>query len=75
MIEHLLPEAADCSASNPERCASFRYRRRDESLVAGNSSMTPRTDASSRASSKALRKSNQVDVFSALRTFGRLTVT
>src|SRR5262249_8839874 len=37
--------------------------------------MTPRTAASSRASSKAVRKSFQVGVLSALSTFGRLSVT
>src|SRR3984885_10090948 len=37
--------------------------------------MTPSTVASSRASSNAVRRSAQVGVFKALRTFGRLTVT
>ena len=37
--------------------------------------MTPRTAASSRASSKAVRRSFHVGVFSALSTLGRLMVT
>jgi len=70
------PTRLDLSASIALACASSPMSAPAmNALSPAPVRMTPRTAASSRASSKAVRKSFQVGVLRALSTFGRLSVT
>src|SRR3984893_11223023 len=70
------PKRLDCSASNAvTRASSLMSAPAMNALLPAPVRMTPRTAASSRASSNAVRRSAQVALFSALSTLGRLTVT
>ena len=70
------PKRLDRSASIAVACASSPMSAPAmNALSPAPVRMTPSTVASSRASSKAVRRSFHVGVFKALRTFGRLTVT
>ena len=71
-IEHLLAEAAGLLRfDRASTCASsLMSAPAMNALSPAPVRMTPRTAASSRASSKAVRRSGQVGVFSALSTFG-----
>ena len=70
------PKRLDCSASNAVTFASSPISAPAiKALLPAPVRITPRTLTSSRASSKAVRKSFQVGVLSALSTLGLLTVT
>src|SRR3984893_10870306 len=70
------PKRLDWAASNGATCASsLMSAPAMNALLPAPVRMTPRTALSSRAASKAVRRSFQVGAFRALSTLGRLTVT
>src|SRR5579859_921655 len=70
------PARLDCSASTAVKCASsLMSAPATKALSPAPVTMTPRTVSSSRASSKAVRRSAQVALLRAFSTFGRLIVT